>query len=37
MILIKQSKSTSRGEQQQSPIAQHLKMKRRFYKQNSLD
>ena len=36
-ILIKQLKSTSRGQQQQSPHAQHLKMKRRFYKQNSLD
>ena len=36
-ILIKQSKSMSREEQQQSPHAQHLKMKRRFYEQNSLD
>ena len=35
--LDKKSESTSRGEQQQSPSAQHLKMKRRFYKQNSLD
>ena len=31
--LDKKSESTSRGEQQQSPHAQHLKMKRRFYKQ----
>ena len=35
--LDKKSESTSRGEQQQSSHAQHLKMKRRFYKQSSLD